>query len=79
DEEEDDEEILPQTPKRSKTVGSGGPSPTVEKRATKSVTPSKRRADKIIPSYALLFRSLPPTPLFRIPNSAICWRFDVTM
>ncbi|KAG6894476.1 hypothetical protein C0992_005966, partial [Termitomyces sp. T32_za158] len=54
DEEEDDEDI-PQTPKRSKTVGSGGPLPTVEKRATKSVTPSKRRADKIIPSYA------PPT------------------
>ncbi|KAG6892972.1 hypothetical protein C0992_011698, partial [Termitomyces sp. T32_za158] len=52
DKEEDDEEIIPQTPKRSKTVGSGGPSPTVEKRATKSVTPSKRRADKIIPSYA---------------------------
>ncbi|KAG6873574.1 hypothetical protein C0992_008561 [Termitomyces sp. T32_za158] len=52
DEEEDDEEI-PQTPKRSKTIGSGGLSPTVEKRATKLVTPSKRRANKIIPSYAL--------------------------
>ncbi|KAG6871576.1 hypothetical protein C0992_010686 [Termitomyces sp. T32_za158] len=51
DEEEDNEEIIPQTPKRSKTVGSGSPLPTVEKRATKSVTPSKRRADKIIPSY----------------------------
>ncbi|KAG6886367.1 hypothetical protein C0992_004351 [Termitomyces sp. T32_za158] len=51
DEEEDDQEI-PQTPKRSKTVGSGGPLPTVEKRATKSVTPSKHHADKIIPSYA---------------------------
>ncbi|KAG6875324.1 hypothetical protein C0992_004306 [Termitomyces sp. T32_za158] len=48
--EEDDEEI-PQTPKRSKTVGSGGPLPTVEKRATKLVTPSKCRANKIIPSY----------------------------
>ncbi|KAG6882928.1 hypothetical protein C0992_010265, partial [Termitomyces sp. T32_za158] len=50
DKEEDDEEI-PQTPKRSKTVGSGGPLPTVEKRATKLVTPSKCRANKIIPSY----------------------------
>ncbi|KAG6873583.1 hypothetical protein C0992_008542 [Termitomyces sp. T32_za158] len=51
DEEEDDKEI-PQTPKRSKTIGSSSPSPTVEKRATKLVTPSKRRADKVIPSYA---------------------------
>ncbi|KAG6883253.1 hypothetical protein C0992_009312 [Termitomyces sp. T32_za158] len=51
DKEEDDKEI-PQTPKRSKTVGSGSPSPTVEKRATKLVTPSKRHADKVIPSYA---------------------------
>ncbi|KAG6882331.1 hypothetical protein C0992_012034, partial [Termitomyces sp. T32_za158] len=49
--EEDDEEIIPQTSKRSKTIGSGGPLPTVEKRATKLVTPSKRRANKIIPSY----------------------------
>ncbi|KAG6893814.1 hypothetical protein C0992_008539 [Termitomyces sp. T32_za158] len=48
--DEDDEE-LPQTPKRSKTVGSGGPLPAVEKRATKLVTPSKCRANKIIPSY----------------------------
>ncbi|KAG6894131.1 hypothetical protein C0992_007408 [Termitomyces sp. T32_za158] len=50
DEDKGDEE-LPQTPKRSKTVGSGSPSPAVGKRATKLVMPSKRRADKIIPSY----------------------------
>ncbi|KAG6875780.1 hypothetical protein C0992_002381, partial [Termitomyces sp. T32_za158] len=52
DEEEDNEEI-PQTSKRSKTVGSGILLPAVEKRATKLVTPSKRCADKIIPSYTL--------------------------
>ncbi|KAG6873572.1 hypothetical protein C0992_008564, partial [Termitomyces sp. T32_za158] len=48
-----DEKEIPQTLKRSKTIGSSSLLPAVEKMATKLVTPSKRHADKIIPSYAL--------------------------
>ncbi|KAG6885380.1 hypothetical protein C0992_005181, partial [Termitomyces sp. T32_za158] len=51
DKDEDDKELL-QTPK-SKTVGSDGPLPAVDKRATKLVTSSKHCANKIIPSYVL--------------------------
>ncbi|KAG6894174.1 hypothetical protein C0992_007226 [Termitomyces sp. T32_za158] len=49
DDEADNEDEAPVTPKRAPTAGSSGQSPAVVKMASKSTTPSKRRLEKVVP------------------------------
>ncbi|KAG6881530.1 hypothetical protein C0992_000887, partial [Termitomyces sp. T32_za158] len=51
DDEADDEDEVPVTPKRVPTAGGSGRLPAVIKRASKSTTPSKRRTQKTAPQY----------------------------
>ncbi|KAG6895131.1 hypothetical protein C0992_003029 [Termitomyces sp. T32_za158] len=51
DDEAEDEDKVPVTPKRVLTAGSSGQLPVVIKRASKSTTPSKQRAQKVVPQY----------------------------
>ncbi|KAG6886021.1 hypothetical protein C0992_004728, partial [Termitomyces sp. T32_za158] len=53
DDDADDEDEVPVTPKGVPTAGGSGHSPAVIKRASKSTTPSKRCTQKVVPQYEL--------------------------
>ncbi|KAG6884450.1 hypothetical protein C0992_006303 [Termitomyces sp. T32_za158] len=51
DDQADNEDKAPVTPKRAPTAGGSGPSPAVMQRASKSTTPSRRHSQKVVPQY----------------------------